>query len=108
MIAAAIGAAIGVMREEPHRQRRVRELAGRVRESLGMSGESPIVPVIVGQASRAVEAGETLREAGMLVLAVRPPTVPKGTSRLRVTLSSEHSDEEVDRLIRSVRDLTAA
>jgi 8-amino-7-oxononanoate synthase len=97
--------AIEVMREEPGRQGRVRALARRVREEIkGMGleapgGDSPIVPVVLGEEQRAVEAAGRMREAGLWVVAVRPPTVPLGTSRLRVTLSSGHTDEEVGRLV---------
>jgi 8-amino-7-oxononanoate synthase len=98
-VAAACEAAIGVMRDEPDRQRRVRELASRVRAALRLGGDCPIVPVILGVEAEAIEAAERLRREGLLVLPVRPPTVPRGSSRLRVTLSCEHSDGEVDRLI---------
>ena len=88
-ICAAIPAAIDVMRSEPQRQARVRALAHRVRESLNVSSapnDSPIVPIVLGEETRALEASARLRAAGMLVVAVRPPTVPRGSSRLRVTL----------------------
>ena len=98
-IAAACVAAVEVMRDEPQRQRRVRDLARRVRQAFAMEGDSPIVPIVLGDESAALEAADKLRKEGFLVLAVRPPTVPRGTSRLRVTLSCEHSDEEVARLI---------
>ena len=98
-IAAACVAAVEVMRDEPQRQRRVRDLARRVRQAFAMQGDSPIVPIVLGDESAALEAADKLRKEGFLVLAVRPPTVPRGTSRLRVTLSCEHSDEEVARLI---------
>ena len=101
--AAACEAAIAVMSEEPQRQRRVRELARRVRQELSAAGECPIVPIVLGEEQAALAAAEELRAKGMLVLAVRPPTVPKGTSRLRVTLSCDHSDDEVDALIRALR-----
>lgn len=98
-IAAAAVAAIEVMTAEPQRQTRLRELAKRVRSRLGLPGESPIVPVILGDEPKALDAAAKLLEAGMLVVAVRPPTVPRGSARLRVTLSSEHTDEEVERLL---------
>ena len=104
-IAAACEAAIRVMRDEPARQARVRELARKVRAAVNQSGDSPIVPVIVGEERAALNAAAKLEEAGMLVVAVRPPSVPKGSSRLRVTLSCEHSDAEVDQLIRAVKTL---
>jgi 8-amino-7-oxononanoate synthase len=101
-IAAAVEAAIGVMRHEPNRQQRVRELARRVRLALlKQDDDSPIVPIILGDASRAIAMADRLMERGILAVAVRPPTVPRGTSRLRVTLSCDHTDEEVDLLIRN-------
>ncbi|HEY8666704.1 MAG TPA: aminotransferase class I/II-fold pyridoxal phosphate-dependent enzyme, partial [Tepidisphaeraceae bacterium] len=110
MMAAGAKAAIGVMREEPGRQERVRALALRVRrewEGLGCeipAGDSPIIPLILGTEGRALAAAEKLRERGMIVPAVRPPSVPRNGSRLRVTLCCEHRDEEVELLIKAVRE----
>jgi 8-amino-7-oxononanoate synthase len=104
MVAAGVEAAIGVMRDEPHRQARVRLLARRVRERLSSAGlapppgDSPIIPVVLGSESAALKAADYLLQEGLLVIAVRPPTVPRGSSRLRVSLSCDHSDEEVERL----------
>ena len=91
----AVQAAIEVMREEPWRQQRVRELALKFGRS-----DSPIIPIILGDESAALQASNRLMEAGMLVVAIRPPTVPVGTSRLHVTLSCDHTDAEVE-LLRS-------
>ena len=88
----------------PHRRQRVRKLAKNLRQSLAAAGlqippgDSPIIPILLGDAAAAIAAAEALREQGLLVMPVRPPTVPPGSSRLRVTLSSEHSDEDVERL----------
>jgi len=107
-IAAAIEQAIGVMRDEPQRQRRLRELSKSLRTKLregGVSvpeGDSPIVPVIVGSESAAMDFSRRLLEEGLLVSAVRPPTVPRGTSRLRIALSCEHSDAEIAQLASGV------
>ena len=101
-VASAVEAAIGVMRDEPQRQRRVRELALRVR---GGGFDSPIIPVIFGDEVLALSAAEQLKAQGILVVAVRPPTVPRGTSRLRVTVSCEHTDGEVDQLIDALSTL---
>jgi 8-amino-7-oxononanoate synthase len=104
-IAAAIEAAIGVMQDEPERLRRVRESSRAFRAKLrerGLNvseGDSPIVPIIVGSESAAIEFSQRLLSRGLLVGAVRPPTVPRGTSRLRVTLSSEHSAQEIANLV---------
>ena len=107
-IAAGIEEAIHVMRDEPQRQQRVRTLAREVRARLrskGMvlpDGDSPIVPIIVGEESAAIQLADKLLKKNLLVGAVRPPTVPRGTSRLRVTLNCEHSQEEIDRLIEAI------
>jgi 8-amino-7-oxononanoate synthase len=66
---------------------------------------SPIVSLLQGSAARALSASETLRHAGFLVAAIRPPTVPPGTSRLRVTFSAEHTSEQVAALAAAVRPL---
>jgi len=55
--------------------------------------------VILGEEARALDASQQLAEAGLLVPAVRPPTVPKGSSRLRITLSCDHTDAEVQHLL---------
>jgi 8-amino-7-oxononanoate synthase len=104
-VAAACEAAIRVMGEEPDRQSRVRALANRVRGELKLAGDSPIMPFVLGDEEAAIAAASVLREKGMLVLPVRPPTVPRGTSRLRVTLSCDHSDAEIDALIRTLAEL---
>jgi 8-amino-7-oxononanoate synthase len=111
-IAAATEAAIAVVKEEPRRRNRVRELARIVRERIGKTkfvippGDSPIIPIVLGEESAALAAAEKLWSQGLLVMAVRPPTVAKGSSRLRVTLSSEHTDAEIERLIQAVEALS--
>ncbi|MEA2710689.1 MAG: 8-amino-7-oxononanoate synthase [Phycisphaerales bacterium] len=106
MIPAAAEAALQVMRDEPHRQQRVRHLATRVREQLKLPpGDSPIIPILLGEESAAIAAADALFRDRLLVLPVRPPTVPRGTSRLRITLSCEHSDAEVDHLVASLSKL---
>lgn len=69
---------------------------------------SPIVPVVLGEEARAVAAAARLLEQGLLVPAIRPPTVAPGTSRLRVTLSAAHTDDEVDQLLAALALLEAA
>jgi 8-amino-7-oxononanoate synthase len=60
---------------------------------------SPIVPIVLGDEESALAASAALLEQGVLVPAIRPPTVPVGTSRLRVALSAAHTDEQIDRLL---------
>jgi 8-amino-7-oxononanoate synthase len=68
---------------------------------------SPIVPMIIGDESDAVAASGALAAQGLWVPAIRPPTVPPGTSRLRITLSAAHTDDQVDRLVAGLGALTA-
>jgi 8-amino-7-oxononanoate synthase len=110
--AAAALAALTVLRA-PEGEALVQRLADLVvRVRTGPAGPvdpvSPIIPVIVGSEQRAVEASETLLAAGLWVPAIRPPTVPVGTSRLRVTLSATHTDAQVTRLIAALAPLRAA
>jgi 7-keto-8-aminopelargonate synthetase-like enzyme len=107
-IAAAADAAIGIMEHEPHRQERVRQLARRLRAALRDAqftlppGDAPIVPIVMGTETAALEAAEKLMAEGLLVLPIRPPTVPRGTSRLRITLCCDHTDDEIAKLVRSI------
>jgi 8-amino-7-oxononanoate synthase len=66
---------------------------------------SPIIPFVCGPEERALAAAAALLDQGLLVTAIRPPTVPPGTSRLRVTLSAAHTTEQVDRLADALREL---
>jgi 8-amino-7-oxononanoate synthase len=112
--AAAALAAVGIVRsaEGAALRRRLTELVSRVSDSIGPVGAragqlSPIVPVVIGDEARAVAASDRLLAHGLWVPAIRPPTVPTGTSRLRVTLSAIHTDEQVDRLIAELAALDA-
>jgi 8-amino-7-oxononanoate synthase len=69
---------------------------------------SPIVPVILGAEDEALAASQRLFDVGLLVPAIRPPTVPEGGSRLRVTLSASHTAAEVERLTTALTELRAA
>jgi len=65
--------------------------------------QSPIVPIIVGAEDKALAASKLLADEGFHVAAIRPPTVPKGTSRLRLTFTAGHPDAEIERLAALVR-----
>ena len=104
-IAAAAARNLRRMRDEPDRARRLAAAARGFRSRLrgtGMivrgDGDCPIVPVLLGDPAAAVRASERLAGAGFFVPAIRPPTVRRGTSRLRVSLSAAHPDEAVDDL----------
>ncbi|HEY5622861.1 MAG TPA: aminotransferase class I/II-fold pyridoxal phosphate-dependent enzyme [Gammaproteobacteria bacterium] len=84
-------------------------LARRFTAALGLpEAESPIVPIMLGTAARALRASEKLAEAGFLVVGIRPPTVPEGTARLRCTFSAVHGDEDVDRFAAAMRKTLAS
>jgi 8-amino-7-oxononanoate synthase len=101
--------AVEIMREEPWRQQRVRSLALEVRKRMEIAGvkvpvgNSPIIPVILGDEQRAVAAAEALLSAGIFVTAIRPPTVAPGSCRLRFTLSCGHTDAEIEHLLNCVQ-----
>jgi 8-amino-7-oxononanoate synthase len=61
------------------------------------------VPVIVGETEAALSASELLRDEGFLVVAIRPPTVPAGTARLRFAFTAQHPESEIERLADIVR-----
>ncbi len=98
---AAARAALAVLAAEPERVERARALALRLRAGLrplvaGGRPDVPIVPVIAGDAGRAVALERRLLDAGYLVQAVRPPTVAPGTSRLRLVPTTAHTEAEID------------
>lgn len=83
--------------------------ARRFTSSLGLAdAESAIVPLVVGAPDAAMTASRALADRGFLVTAIRPPTVPEGTSRLRFTFSASHKDDDVERLIAAVRAIGLA
>jgi 8-amino-7-oxononanoate synthase len=86
----------------------LRERLRRLVERVAPGHPSPIIPIVLGAESAALEASRRLLEWGLLVPAIRPPTVPRGTSRLRVTLSAAHSDAEVERLTGAIAELRMA
>lgn len=69
---------------------------------------TPIQPLLIGGSVEAVRIGEQLRERGILVPAIRPPTVPQGTARLRISLSATHRTEDIQRLVEALHELAAS
>ncbi len=103
--AAAALAALGIVQSEEGRalKQRLATHVARVGDQVGrIAHPSPIVPMIIGGEAEAVAASAGLLAQGLWVPAIRPPTVPVGTSRLRITLSAIHSDRQVDDLIRGI------
>ena len=104
-------AALKIVEREPGRRERVMRLAGHVKTELqGMGYEtgesaSPIVPVILGDSEKAMAVAGRLREVGIWVPAIRPPTVGVNSARLRISLMATHTDSQVERLLDAMRGL---
>jgi len=98
---AAAMASLELLREQPRRVEKLQRNAAVLRESLDAEGlpvpggDTQIVPVIVGDADEAVRASERALEKGVFAQAIRPPTVPAGSSRLRLTVMASHTRTEL-------------
>ncbi|MEM9417919.1 MAG: 8-amino-7-oxononanoate synthase [Planctomycetota bacterium] len=108
--AAAIGAAIQVIREEPQRQERLQTLSQTIRDQLGELGwpnlyqtiPTPIIPLITGEIDAAMALQHRLEERGILAVAIRPPTVALGAARVRLSLRADLADEDLDGIVNAV------
>ena len=102
LVLAAVETALDVIDEEPDRRVRVRELADRLRLELRDSGldvpdsEGPIVPVLFSEADVAIDVAAAAQRAGYDVRAIRPPTVPQGSSRVRLSVHADHTQGQID------------
>ncbi len=84
--------------------RNIRYLKSQLSEFVNaLAVESPIVPLIIGSAEDAVNVSKKLYENGILIPAIRPPTVPPGTSRLRISLMATHTEDDIDKLIHTLK-----
>jgi 8-amino-7-oxononanoate synthase len=103
-VAAAAHEALAISQREPWRREHAQALGDRLRSTLAQGGidigrsSGPIIPVILGDPERTLAATRRLRERGFLVPAIRPPSVPEGTSRLRISVTAAHSEDQVDGL----------
>ena len=110
-VAAAALAALDIIRGNEGNARRdslasrVLQLQSRLPSKAGRLPLSPIFPIILGPDRAAVDASRALRASGFFVQPIRPPTVPNGTARLRITLSANHSPNDVDSLAHALADL---
>jgi 8-amino-7-oxononanoate synthase len=104
-VAAATRKALQLSQSEGWRRERLSALTARFRRAALAAGVplspsvTPIQPIVLGEAAAALAAQQALEAAGFWVVAIRPPTVPRGAARLRVTLSAAHSEAEVDALV---------
>jgi 8-amino-7-oxononanoate synthase len=112
-VAEATRTSLRLVQEEAWRREKLQALIARFRAGAGqlglplMDSPTPIQPILVGDPQRALAMSAALERRGILVSAIRPPTVPEGTARLRVTLSAAHSETQVDRLLDALSEVKA-
>ena len=109
-LAAAAHAALALLDAEPQHQARLRRGVQRLHDGLraariASSGAAHIVPVMVGQTAQALALARALVEREILAPAIRPPTVPQGTARIRLSVTARHTDAHVDALLAALRAL---
>lgn len=109
---AAASAAVEIVQREPEQRARLLRESHRLREGLPQThaefcsgGNGPIIPVVLGDPDQAVAIAQALEHRGFLVACVRPPTVPRGTARLRISLSAAHAADDVTALAEAIRDV---
>ena len=104
-VTAATLTSLDLLKKESWRREKLQEHIARFRQGAIKLGyeipesETAIQPILLGDSKKALALSKALEERGILIAAIRPPTVPKGTSRLRVTLSAAHSTEQIDQLL---------
>ncbi len=114
LLAAAASASLKLIAAEGWRRERLRALIARLQA--GAEGlpwrlrvsETPIQPLLVGEAQATLALSEALKQRGILIPAIRPPTVPQGSARLRISLSAAHVSADVDALIDALREAADA
>ncbi len=110
-LAAATRASLALARREEWRRERLRELIQTFRQGAAQLGlplmpsTTPIQPILAGSAERALAWSQALEARGILVTAIRPPTVPEGSARLRVTLCALHTDQDLEALLAALAEL---
>ncbi len=110
-IATTLLASLKIVRAEQWRRDKLKDHIAQFRqgaEQLGLAlgpSETPIQPLVFGSATSAVVASQKLRQAGLLVTAIRPPTVPEGSARLRITFSANHEPQDIDQLLTALESV---
>ena len=114
LLAAAVLASLELVAGEPWRRQRLAVLIQRLKAGVAplpwplMPSRTPIQPLLAGSNAQALCLAEGLKERGILIPAIRPPTVPQGTARLRVSLSAAHTPSDVDTLLGALLELALA
>jgi 8-amino-7-oxononanoate synthase len=115
LLAHTLRTSLRLIESEAWRRDHLTRLIARLRESLGLvlrgtawrlgDSRTAIQALLIGPNDQAMAVMEGLRERGLWVPAIRPPTVPQGTARLRIALSAAHSDADIDRLVQALAEL---
>lgn len=111
LLAHALQVSLSLIEQESWRREKLMSLVIQLQKGLQslcwplLPSMTPIQPLLVGNSDQAVRLSEALRARGILVPAIRPPTVPQGKARLRISLSAAHSEAEIDQLIAALHDL---
>lgn len=110
ILVSAISDSLRHLRDDSDRRHRVQLLSKHVRDEIGMHLHSlescvPIIAIQIGSDAAAIQASQKLSQCGLHVPAIRPPTVPDGTARLRVSLSAAHDDQQIDKLCSVLKSL---
>lgn len=107
-VAHATRTSLRLAQEESWRRTQLQQLIARFRDAATamnwplMESFTPIQPLLIGDTTRAVQISEALYEQGILISAIRPPTVPEGSARLRITFTANHTEQHVDRLLETL------
>ncbi len=108
-VCAASSKAIEILEARPELVERLRENARCLRDGLNgmgldtMGSETPIIPIAAGDAGRAMALSQRLLDAGVFIQAIRPPTVPAGSSRLRATVTAAHTKDDIETALKAIK-----
>jgi 8-amino-7-oxononanoate synthase len=111
LLACALQESLAIIRSEPERRERLLALIDRFRTGAArlpwrvLPSETPIQPLIIGENAEAMRVSEALGQRGLWVPAIRPPTVPRGSARLRITLTAAHTETDVDALLAALSEV---
>lgn len=111
-VAAATLTSLRLLQEDTWRRDKLTQLIKQFRDGcqeLGltlMDSPTPIQPIMIGESDKAMQISKALEDDGIFISAIRPPTVPQGSARLRVTLSASHTEQQVERLLQSLEKVS--
>lgn len=112
-VAAASLASLHIISQDAGRREHLGQLIGQFRQGAGelslplMASSTAIQPLLIGDSERALKVSDQLARRGFMLSAIRPPTVPAGTARLRITLSAAHSEQQVQQLLDALAEVLA-